>query len=90
MNSIALEAAGWIGSVLFAICGLPQAIACIRTGNAQGVDGLFLLAWLLGEIFTLIYVWPRSDWPLIFNYTMNLVFVLIIFKYKLRPRSEGN
>ena len=83
-----LELIGWIGSILFAICGLPQAISCYKSGNANGIDWLFLMAWLGGEILTLIYVWPRSDWPLITNYTINLIFVLIIFRYKMFPRID--
>lgn len=83
-----LETIGWIGSILFAICGLPQAISCIKTGHARGLDWGFLLAWTLGEIFTLIYIWPKSDWPLIFNYSLNLMFLCVILRYKIFERSE--
>ncbi len=83
-----LETIGWLGSILFAICGLPQAISCIKTGHAKGLDWGFLMAWFWGEVLTLIYIWPKSDYPLIFNYSLNMFFLVIIFKYKIWERSE--
>ncbi len=83
-----LETIGWLGSILFAICGLPQAISCVKTGHAKGLDWGFLMAWFLGEVFTLMYIWPKSDYPLIFNYSLNLFFLVIILKYKIWERTE--
>lgn len=82
-----LETIGWLGSILFAICGLPQAISCIKSGNAKGLDWFFLMAWFWGEVFTLMYIWPKSDYPLIFNYSLNLMFLMVIFKYKIWERE---
>ena len=83
-----IETIGWIGAVLLAFCGLPQAYETWYRGNANGVNILFLLAWFLGEALTLAYVLPTvTSPPLIFNYTANLIFVGIILKYKLRPRK---
>lgn len=82
-----METIGWIGSILFAVCGLPQAVQSIRDGHSRGLNWTFLLCWLGGEIFTLIYIFPKSDWPLIFNYTLNLVFLGIIVRYKISERK---
>lgn len=82
-----METIGWIGSILFAVCGLPQAVQSIREGHSRGLNWPFLLCWLWGEIFTLIYIWPKSDWPLIFNYTLNLLFLVIIIWFKIYPRK---
>lgn len=82
MNTI-----GWIGSILFAICALPQAIQCAKDGHARGLNWFFLLAWTGGEILTLVYIWPKQDWPLIANYAMNFVFLLIMLRYKIWERS---
>ncbi len=81
-----MEIVGWIGSFLFAACGLPQAVTCWRTGHAQGLAWGFLLMWLLGEVLTLIYILPKLDWPLIFNYSVNLAFLAVMLRYKLFPR----
>jgi uncharacterized protein with PQ loop repeat len=81
-----MEIVGWLGSILFAACGLPQAIECYRTGHARGLAWPFLIMWFLGEVFTLAYIIPNPNWPLIFNYTINLVFLVVILRYKFRPR----
>ena len=77
---------GWIGSALFAICGLPQALQSIKDGHSRGLNWFFILAWLGGEIFTIIYVWPKMDIPLLANYLINLIFLGIMLKYKIWER----
>ena len=81
-----METIGWIGSILLAFCGLPQAIESWRTKNSDGLTWSFLLMWGVGEIFTIIYILPKWHWPLIFNYTANLIFIAIILYYKIKPK----
>lgn len=78
---------GWLGSVLFAICGIPQAWQCYRQGHSDGLGWSFLLLWFFGEVFTVIYVLPKFDWPLLFNYGVNMACLLVILRYKFRPRK---
>lgn len=80
------EVLGWIGSFLFAICGLPQALQSIRDGHSRGMNWGFISAWLGGEILTILYVLPKMDLPLLANYFSNLVFLLVILKYKIQER----
>lgn len=82
-----METIGWIGSALFAMCGVPQAIQCYRAGHARGLAWGFLGMWFFGEILTLAYILPKLDWPLIFNYTFNLALLLVIIRYKLLPKD---
>ncbi len=82
-----LDVIGWIGAALFAICGLPQAIQCYRAGHARGLDWTFLLMWFFGEVLTIIYVLPKMDLPLLFNYFMNLGFLLVMLKFKIWERK---
>ena len=84
-----MEIIGWIGSALFALCGLPQAVQSTREGHSHGLSWLFLLMWFWGEIFTLCYVWPKMDYPLLANYFVNMVFVVIILFYKIFPRAKN-
>ena len=42
-----------LGSLLFALCGLPQAIQSYKDKNSDGLNWLFIIAWFFGEIFTL-------------------------------------
>ena len=80
-----MEIIGWIGSILLAFCGLPQAIESYRTKSSEGLTWGLLLMWFWGEIFTIIYIIPKWHWPLIFNYTANIIFLVIIIYYKIRP-----
>jgi uncharacterized protein with PQ loop repeat len=87
MESNLLELVGWVGSVLLAFCGLPQAVASWRNGNSSGVSWGLLVMWGLGEVLTLFYVLPRMEIPLLFNYVTNILFIVVISYYKLRPRT---
>jgi uncharacterized protein with PQ loop repeat len=84
---IFIDIAGWVGSVLFAICGLPQALHSFKVKNSHGLTWGFLGLWLGGEIFTLIYIMPKNDVaPLLLNYGLNLVFLSVICWYKIFPK----
>ena len=82
-----METIGWIGALLFAICGLPQAYQSWYDKHSHGLNWFFLLAWLGGEILTIIYVWPKGDVILLTNYFLNLGFLLIMLWYKLFPKG---
>lgn len=77
------EIIGWIGATCFALCALPQVIQCVKQRHAQGVSFWFILLWLLGEVFTLIYVLAKHglDLPLTFNYILNIIFIIIILHF---------
>jgi uncharacterized protein with PQ loop repeat len=81
------EAIGWIGSLMFAVCAVPQAITSHKQGHSSGLNWLFLGLWLGGEILTTIYIWPKQDWPLLTNYFINLACLAVILYYKVRPRT---
>ena len=78
---------GWIGAIAFGACGMPQAIKTYRDGNAEGLDFIFLALWTVGEICTLYAVLLDAPRPyLIANYLANLVFLGIMWRYKIWPR----
>jgi len=83
-----IDVIGWLGAFLFAICGLPQLIKSLQhTASTKGLSLIFLLMWLVGEIFTIIYVCYRAfKWPLFLNYLFNIAIVsgilMIYFFYK--------
>jgi uncharacterized protein with PQ loop repeat len=82
-----MEIIGWIGGILLAFCGLPQAIESYKTKNSDGLTWGFLIMWGVGELFTIVYIIPKWHWPLIFNYTANIIFISIIVYYKIKPRK---
>ena len=82
-----MENIGWIGSILLAFCGLPQAIESYKTKSSEGLTWGFIGMWFIGEICTFVYILPRLDLPLLFNYTANIIFLSIIIFYKLCPKK---
>ena len=85
----AIDFMGWAGSILFAICGLPQAIHSYRNKHSDGLTWSFILMWLFGEIFTFIYVYPKNDvLPLLTNYAFNFLFLSVILWYKAFPQKQ--
>ncbi|MCT4639087.1 MAG: PQ-loop domain-containing transporter [Bacteroidales bacterium] len=83
------EYIGWIGSIFFAICALPQVVQTFRTKSAKDLNSLFLLLWLLGEIFTFWYVLyddfskKEYHYPLYFNYVFNLLMLVYLVYAKI-------
>ena len=82
-----MEFLGWLGSILLAFCGLPQAIESYKTKCSDGLTWGFLFMWFLGELLTFAYVLPKLDLPLIFNYSANIIFLIIIIYYKIKPKK---
>lgn len=86
MNEI-FNLCGIIGSILFGVCVFPQLFEVIKTGSAKGLNGWFILAWLLGDIFSIIYAFGVSAYPLLFNYLPSLIGIVIISFYYLKDRN---
>lgn len=84
-----MEVIGWIGSVAFTFCAVPQAYKSFVDGHSKGLSTYYLLLWLMGEIFTIIYVIPQGKLLLIVNYIGNLLVLLVILKYKFFPRKTA-
>ena len=81
-----METIGWIGSILLAFCGLPQAIESYKTKSSEGLTWGFISMRYIGVVFTIIYVFPKMDLPLLFNYSANLLFLSVIIYYKIKPK----
>jgi len=81
------EIIGWIGSIAFAVCALPQVWDSYKKGHSKGLTWGFYILWVIGEIFTFLYVLPMGKAPMILNYGLNLIFLGIIGYYKVKPRK---
>jgi len=75
-----------IGSVLLALCGLPEAIRAYRTKTCS-VGITMLLMWFIGEICLVIFAIQTKQYILLINYIANLIFVYIMLHYKIK--NEG-
>ncbi|MFA8433281.1 MAG: PQ-loop domain-containing transporter [Marinifilaceae bacterium] len=93
------EIIGWMGSIMFAICALPQVIHTWRTRKSDDLSEMFLWLWFWGEVFTFYYI-LYGDFkqgvyhvPLYFNYFFNLVLVLYLvyakYTYSTKSTSLG-
>jgi uncharacterized protein with PQ loop repeat len=81
------EIIGWIGSILFAACAIPQAWMCYKQKHAHGLSWGLLMMWFWGEILTFIYVLPSGKIPLLVNYVFNFLLLLVIIYYKKYPKT---
>jgi len=69
---------GWLGSLLLAFCGLPEAYRAI-TANNYDISIPFILMWGIGELLLLLpAIKDIKKNYLIFNYSANIFFILII------------
>jgi len=86
-----VELIGIAGSILLALCGVPQAWRSFQDKHSDGISWGFLNMWGGGEILVLTYICLTTmDWILIANYAVNLVTLGIIMWYKLKPDYNLN
>ena len=81
-----IELLGWIGSTCLGICAIPWVVESTQDKSSNNLTKgkfFFLVLWLLGEIFSMVYVLAKHgiDLPLIANYGLNIIFILIIFNF---------
>lgn len=72
-----------IGSVLLALCGLPEALRCIKLKRCDIGYGM-LLMWLLGEICLVKFSFNTEQHILLINYLTNILFIGIMIYYKIK------
>jgi len=77
------ELIGWLSSICFALCGLPQAWTSYKRKESDGHIGMYLL-WIFGEIFGIAYACLElgSPLPLLTNYVVNILLLTVILYFK--------
>lgn len=78
---------GWVGSILLALCAIPLAWQCYKQKHSNGISNWFIAMWLFGEILTTIYVLDKKDYPLLFNYALNIICLSVVIRYKFSKGS---
>lgn len=76
-----VELAGWLGNLLLSVCAIPLAIAAWRTKRVD-IDPIFLYTWISGEVLGMVYAVSLGAWPIICNFTINLVCLAIVTYYR--------
>jgi uncharacterized protein with PQ loop repeat len=83
------ETWGYLSSIFFAVCGLPQTIECFKNGHSRGLNIWFLISWTLGEIFLVFYACVLNfAIPLFINAGMNLICLAVMLWYYWFPRER--
>lgn len=77
-----MEIIGWIGSIFLALCSVPLAWESYKQKHSDGISNAFLTMWLVGELLTAAYVLPKQDYPLLLNYGLNIVCLIVVVRYK--------
>ncbi len=82
------EPLGWIMTIAFIACGIPQAWQCYRQGHSKGLSPTFIALWFLGEICGLFYSFGIKplEIPLVLNYGFSILVTLVIIRYMVIPR----
>jgi uncharacterized protein with PQ loop repeat len=80
--------AGWIGTGLLVWHFIPQVWDCIKQGHAANLSSVMLWSWFGGEVFLLPLIFSTGSPPLIANYVIGTVEVIILLKLKYYPRSQ--
>jgi len=81
-----MEIFGTTGALFLALCTLPLSYTAIKSGKSE-INSGFLYLWTLGELFTLIYLLYIGESIIIWNYIANLVLLIPVILYKIRPRK---
>ncbi|MGO9110202.1 MAG: PQ-loop domain-containing transporter [Thermoguttaceae bacterium] len=81
---------GWAGAIFFAFCALPQVIKTLTEGHARNLSLLFLWMWFFGVVLCAggaILDVGAVPW-LLFDYSISLLCVSMLLRYKLFPRQQ--
>lgn len=78
------EICGWLGCILLAVCGAPEAYAAIKNKRTGLTAGL-LIMWFVGEVLAMLYCYSLGSYPLLLNYGVNIAILLPVIWYKIFP-----
>jgi len=74
---------GTIASILWAVCLVPELLKTISEKNCKVAWGT-LVIWTVASVLSIIYTWSINSVPLFFNYSLNLIFQIILIIYKVK------
>jgi len=86
------EVVGWLGSLMLATCALPLAIEAYKNKRIA-LNRAFFHLWLWGEVLVCAYLLHQGPSPLLINYTVNIICLLIVGRYRVNvqsSRSDGS
>lgn len=73
---------GWIATILFTICYIPQIVKISRSKKIDGVSETFFVIQCIANSVALIYAIQIGQWPLEVKYVLGILFVsAVLFVY---------
>ena len=81
-----IQIIGYIGSIAYALSGIPQAILSIKNGHSRGVSRGFAMLSVIGSSLSLIYALPRGDYVVLLNFGANIIVWGTVLKYSYFER----
>ena len=80
---------GWAGSILLALCAIPQAYKSYQERQTSDISASFLWMWFIGEWFAMFYVFfEKYSLPLLLNYASNIVLIAVIMWFYYFPKRD--
>ena len=70
-----------IGSILLALCGVPEAWKCYKEKKCT-ISWMMLLMWLVGEICLVIFAIQTKQYVLLINYFANIAALAVMIRFK--------
>ncbi|MDO8599489.1 MAG: SemiSWEET family transporter [bacterium] len=80
---------GWIATILFTICYIPQIMKTARTKSIEGLSFLLLFLQFVGNIVALWYATLIVQPPLQVKYVLALVFLAVCLGLYIRVATHG-
>ena len=83
-----IQLLGYVASTILALRLLPQTYRCVKKKNAKGFSKNMLYLWLTGEILMILYILLSVgvNIPLLSYYTITIILLCVILKYKWWPK----
>ena len=82
-----IEIMGWLGSLMLASCALPLAIEALKYKRIA-LNRAFFHLWFWGEVLVCTYVAYQGPSPLLVNYAVNILCLLVVWRYRENVQSS--
>lgn len=83
---------GWIATILFTACYVPQLVKMVQTKHVEDISYLFFFIQFVANIIALVYAILIHQPPLIFKYVTGLLlsFLVLYYYFKYVQKKKPN
>lgn len=81
------EVWGYISTICFTTCIIPQALMAIKDGHSKGISWGYVSLVLVALTTGIVYAAPRDITPVLLSYITNLAGFAVVLKYKIKERG---